>query len=75
MHLPDQNLRGCGGGDALTAGCGEPHRVAFVQRSGALEGDLTAGDEQVQIGRLRQFDAVAGLQTRAVQCGVAVADA
>src|SRR6476646_2758452 len=74
MHLPYQNLRGFGGGDALTPGHGEPHRIAFMQRSGALECDFTAGDEQVQIGRLRQFDTVAWLQARAVQRCVAVAD-
>ena len=47
MHLPNQNLCGFGGGDTLTAGCSEPHRIAFVQRSSALECDFTAGDEQV----------------------------
>ena len=38
MHLPDQNLGGFGGGDALAAGCGEPHSVAFMQRARRLRG-------------------------------------
>src|SRR5258705_1166276 len=74
MHLPDQNLHGFSGRDALTAGCGEPHRIAFMQRPCALEHDFTAGDEQVKVGSLRQFDAVTWLQARAVQRRVAVAD-
>ena len=30
MHLPDEDLGGVGGGDALATGCGEPHGVSFV---------------------------------------------
>ena len=54
---------------------GEPDGVALVQRPGAFEGDLAARDEQVQIRRVRQLDAVAGLQPRAVQRRVPVVDA
>src|SRR5690242_6351048 len=74
MHLPNQDLSGFGGGDALTAGCGEPHRIAFMQRTRSLEGHLAARHEQVQIGSLGQLHALAGLQARTVQRGVAVTD-
>ena len=53
MHLPDENLRGFGGGDALSTRRGEPHGVALVQRPGTFQGDLAARHEQVQIWRLR----------------------
>jgi len=45
-----------------------------MQRPCALERDFTAGNEQVQVGSLRQFDAVARLQARAVQRRVPIAD-
>ena len=51
MHLPYQNLGGCGRGDALATGRSESYGVALTQWACALERDLTAGDEQVQVGR------------------------
>ena len=56
MHLPDEYFGGRGGGDALAAGCREPHRVAFPQRPGALECHVTAREEQMEVRRLRQLE-------------------
>src|SRR6478672_864695 len=74
MHLPDQNLGGFGRGDALTAGCGEPHGISLRQWARTLECHFTAGDEQVQVRRRGQFDAVAGLHAGTMQGSVLVAD-
>src|SRR3954447_23626105 len=75
VHLPHEDLGRLGGGDPLTAGGGEPDRVAGAQFPGALEGHGAARDEQVQERRLGQLDGLTGLQPGGVQGGVPVADA
>src|SRR3954453_17040122 len=62
VHLPHEQLGGLGGGDPLTAGGGEPDRVAGEQLPGALEGHGAAGDEQVQVGGLGQLHGLPRLQ-------------
>src|SRR3954470_6021514 len=75
VHLPHEDLGCLGGGDLLTAGGGEPDRVAGAQLSGALEGHGAARHEQVQERGLGQLDGLTGLQPGGVQGGVPVPDA
>src|SRR5918995_6133534 len=75
VHLPHEDLGRLGGGDPLTAGGGEPDRVAGAQLPGALEGHGAARDEQVQERGLGQLDGLAGLQPGGVQGRVLVVDA
>src|SRR4051812_43334256 len=75
VHLPHEDLGCLGGGDPLTAGGGEPDRVAGAQLPGALQGHRAAREEQVQERGLGQLDGPAGLQPGGVQGGVPVADA
>ena len=74
MHLPDQDLRGLGRGDALAAGCGEPDGVAFVQRPAPSSVTSPRGTNRCRYGACGSSTAVAWLQSRAVQCRVAVVD-
>src|SRR4051795_10856362 len=55
VHLPHEDLGRLGGGDPLTAGGGEPDRVAGAQLAGALQGHGAAGHEQMQERGLGQF--------------------
>src|SRR3954471_11893782 len=75
VHLPHEDLGCLGGGDLLTAGGGEPDRVAGAQLSGALEGHGAARHEQVQERGLGQLDGLTGLQPDGVQGRVLVVDA
>src|SRR3954467_750674 len=75
VHLPHEDLGGLGGGDPLTAGGGEPDRVAGAQLPGTLEGHRAARDEQVQERGLGQLDGLTGLQPGGVQGRVLVVDA
>src|SRR5688500_2163047 len=74
VHLPDEDLGRLQRGDLLAAGGREAHGVAGVQGAGTFQVDGAAGDEEVQVRRLRQLDALVDPEPGGVERGVAVLD-
>jgi hypothetical protein len=56
MHFPNEDLGGLDGGDRMPTRRGEADRITFTQHAGTLERDLSARDEQVQVGSIGQLD-------------------
>ena len=62
VHFPDQHFGVVDGGELLPADACEAQGIAFGQRSGIFELDLTAGDEEVDVRRVGDDDGVAGCE-------------
>ena len=75
MHLPDQDLAGLGSSEAALSGRRKASSVPRVQCAFHFKVHPAPGEVDVSERRIRDGDAFAGVESRDVEGGVAVADA
>ena len=56
MHLPDENLRGAFGSDPMASGGTESSGITLGELTRTFEVETAFGNEQMQVGRIWQFD-------------------
>ncbi len=75
MHLPDQDLAGLGSSEAALSGRRKASSVPRVQCAFRFKVHPAPGEVDVSERHIRDGDAFAGVESRDVEGGVAVADA